>query len=510
MPAKIGRAQMCGAADHQAQTVGTKGLAGILKRAFGVAESTTKDLSSVGALAGWDPSLGNYTKHVRQSAAAAAAAHVSDKSAKPSGIRAQDLAQDLVADPAQDFVADMPETPVAGHAAVRRKLYRMLRGSSYLLKDLDRPGKDRQRVTTCRFAVVSKVEPVFVMHGESRAWYEGLQVCGSVWSCPVCSDRISKIRKDEANEALHYARENKLHVHMVTMTASHQLGDDLRQLKETMTAAWRKMQRRRDWATLKKTDLVGTIRVLEVTHGAANGWHPHFHMIVLAKRNIETELQALAGSWVTSLEAVGMTASLERGWDVQDGGEAGSYLAKWGAAEELAFHGRKRGRNGSRTAFQLLADYTEKGDKRAGELFREFAVAFKGSQQMVWSAGLKTLVGVEELDDEEAAKDAPKNDEPESEIRATVSYDQWRGDRVAGRHGVRERRIVVLDAAEKSAETCRFVISKNIRDDDLWFDDEDDFVDGLIEHEHIMERAKARHGDPQGGGAGDPTKLGSG
>lgn len=385
-----------------------------------------------------EPSLGNYTKHVR---------HECEEHDEVHEDQDIDNKKKKVSDP------------------LRYRLFQMLRGSSYLLRDLT-TGKSKQRVTTCRFAVISKADPIEVMHGQSRSWFTGLQVCGSVWSCPCCSDRISQRRREEANLALAYARQNKLQIYMITMTASHQLGDDLAALKVAMTDAWRKMQRRRDWRDLK-VNIVGTIRALEVTYGA-NGWHPHFHMIVIAKSKIKGRLEAMSDAWLKSLDSVGLSASAERGWDVQNADKAGSYLAKFGAAEELTLAGKKRGRRGSRTAFQLLEDYVVEGDKAAGALFRDFAIAFKGSQQLVWSQGLKDLVGVEELDDEELAGDA----EDDPELRGLIDYETWRGDRFAGRHGARERRVKILEAADISDAACFTAIHTNTTDEDLWFDDD--------------------------------------
>ena len=35
-------------------------------------------------------------------------------------------------------------------------------------------------------------------------------------------------------------------------------------------------------------------------------------------------------------------------------------------------------------------------DKDCGKLFQEFAIAMKGSRQLVWSRGLKDLLGIKE------------------------------------------------------------------------------------------------------------------
>ena len=92
-------------------------------------------------------------------------------------------------------------------------------------------------------------------------------------------------------------------------------------------------------------------------------------------------------------------------FQVQGATAAGNYVGKWGAAEELALSGKKSGRAG-RSPFQLLADYADQNDARAGALFAEFAGVFKGRRQLVWSPGLKKLAGIDEVSDEQAAEDA--------------------------------------------------------------------------------------------------------
>lgn len=341
--------------------------------------------------------------------------------------------------------------------ALRRRLYEMLRSSSWLLKDYD--GKAKQRVTNCRYAVINRNADIEVVHKGGTSWFEGLQVCASVWSCPVCSNKISEVRRTEANKALSFARENGFNVYMVTMTFSHKLGDDLAELKNAAMSSWKRMQRRRDWRAMKE-DIVGTIRALEVTHGA-NGWHPHLHMIVITKKPMQTALESLSGAWLKSLQTEGLSASEDRGWQVQSASAAGKYIAKFGAAEELTFGQKKRGRgSSSRGVWQILEDYTYSGDIHAGELFQEFAVAFKGTKQLVWSHGLKALVGVDDLDDDQAAEEGELE-----ELRGLISYDTWIGDEHENRPGARRRRIKILEAADVDAETCFSAINANEEDE---------------------------------------------
>ena len=91
---------------------------------------------------------------------------------------------------------------------------------------------------------------------------------------------------------------------------------------------------------------------------------------------------------------------MERGVDVRDGNYADQYVAKWGLEHELTKGHVKKGRAESLTPFDLLRQYPE-SPELFGDLFREFADAFKGKRQLVWTKGLKELLAVDEKTDEE-------------------------------------------------------------------------------------------------------------
>ena len=72
---------------------------------------------------------------------------------------------------------------------------------------------------------------------------------------------------------------------------------------------------------------------------------------------------------------------------------------------ELAYGHMKRAKKGGRSPWQLLEDF-DRGDRRAGALFRAFAGAFKGARQVTWSHGLRDHFGVDERSDEAIAAEA--------------------------------------------------------------------------------------------------------
>lgn len=318
----------------------------------------------------------------------------------------------------------------------------------------------KARVGLCRWSMVSRAAGVDVVTStyegsESRfAHYEGLQTCGSVWDCPCCSARISSTRRDELNRLLSWARAQGHTVQMITLTARHGREDDLADLLERMKEAKRRWAQHRAHRRLKPA-IVGSVTATEVTGGGANGWHPHFHMIIVTAEAVD--LDELREPWLASLRASGLDGT-GAGWRVQDASQAGRYVAKWGAAEEVAFGARKKGRGGL-TPMQLLAASCDNDDGRAGALWREYSAAFRGRRQLVWSRGLKALAGIGEIEDQEAAQDE-RQDGQQEDARVKIEAEDWSPrDRI--RRGAQHRRARILDAAEADGEAgVRRVVSE--------------------------------------------------
>ncbi len=89
--------------------------------------------------------------------------------------------------------------------------------------------------------------------------------------------------------------------------------------------------------------------------------------------------------------------------------------------------------------FGLLA-LARDGDKVAGAKFVEYSAVMRGKRQLFWSHGLKDLVGVDEVTDEELAA----QQEDKADLLGFITVQQWRWVRKAG------LRAQLLDAAELS------------------------------------------------------------
>lgn len=281
------------------------------------------------------------------------------------------------------------------------------------------------RVAVCLRKVVPKTPGVQVWKSPEvrRAFYANLLICASVWVCPVCASKITERRRQELGQAI---RQPGYQVALIGFTLRHNGGDHCDSLLEDILASYRRLKSGKRWINFERaTGLVGSIRALEVTHGA-NGWHPHLHVLFVAKgKAVDWQKvgRFLKARWRAVLAQNERTATFEHGVFVQEANKAvGDYVTKWGLDSEMTKAPVKQARTAEgRTPMQLLSDFLN-GDAKAGALFREYALAFKGKRQLVWSRGLRKLLNI----GEEKTDDVLATEEREDAILlATLTRAQW-------------------------------------------------------------------------------------
>lgn len=275
---------------------------------------------------------------------------------------------------------------------------------------------------------------VALLYGEDHhSHFHGAAVCGSVWTCPVCAERITAVRRAELKRLL---VQTKYRVIMATFTLSHHQGDALAALVDDLNGAIRSMEGSRAWRHFaEKWGIIGQVSALEVTYGRENAWHPHKHYMFLldpavigkgpeVKERLETEMQLeLFSMFRAKLNKVGQDCDQEHGVNIRaNRNDFGDYIAKWGVSEELTRPTTKQASAGGKSVWDLLTDSVY-GDEAAWVLFLEYAEAFKGKRQLHWSKGLRELLGLEkELSDEEAAESQPT---PNDRVVLLVDRQAW-------------------------------------------------------------------------------------
>lgn len=268
------------------------------------------------------------------------------------------------------------------------------------------------RCRNCGRVRIDASRGVGVLVKEDRAHFDNLQSCGSVWACPVCSAKIRFRRAGEVTTILAAHLSGGAGASFLTLTAPHDRTERLTACMVDSADAWRYVTGLRSWkAAAALYGVEGFIRTMEVTHGNANGWHAHLHIALLTTRPLSTdELAGLESAlyplWVRAIERQGRgTPSRRHGIDlrlIRDGEGMAQYLVKVeGAAMELTFADRKKGRHGNRTPMQILGDARSDGDSGDVHVFNEYERASKGKRMLTMSRGLKRRYLIEDISDDE-------------------------------------------------------------------------------------------------------------
>lgn len=309
------------------------------------------------------------------------------------------------------------------YASRRIERYALQEVARSILREMtERNGKMTyvHQVRNCLRAKITKKKGVTLFYNVEReqANFGNLQRCYSVWNCPICSMTITEGRRSELKQGLSNWIDLGGHAYLVTFTNSHHKGDDLGQLLQGQKKAFKKFwEKTKVVKMLKCLGYQGRIVATEVTWGQDNGWHPHYHMIFFFDHEIDAKgLQSyLALEWKDACIKAGLKApDLIHGVDVRNGTYAAQYVSKWGLEEEVTKGHLKKGLNGSLTPFDLLRGASTNNHFKT--LFKQFADVFKGKQQLVWSKGLKDLLGIKQVTDEELIEETEKASVEVSEL----------------------------------------------------------------------------------------------
>lgn len=274
-----------------------------------------------------------------------------------------------------------------------------------------------ERVSKCyRVRVLPNVK-VMKVPKMSKSFYGGLCICGGVWACPVCAAKITERRRAE----LEGANEIGLSKFMVTWTLQHKRGDLLADLLDDLAAGLRDVKNSRQYKNLiGDLQIVGTVTGLETTVSNVNGWHPHKHGLSFSKlpqsqinaHDIRAELSRVfisamlkRGRYVHEMIGVNVQASAEIKTEYLAKFGEDDQRGKWTLAAELTKSPVKTGRDADHFHPFELVDMYLSGNRYAGRMFKEYAVTMKGRKQLVYSRGLRDVLGLDvELSDQEIAE----------------------------------------------------------------------------------------------------------
>lgn len=254
----------------------------------------------------------------------------------------------------------------------------------------------------------------------------GVMRCNSSNVCVSCSSRIGKHRRDVVQAVFEQAHRSGYVISMLTFTIRHKAGDDLKELLESMTEAYKNVVSSNTYVKLKRKYGAEFLRITEVTHGA-NGWHPHFHVAIVARPglNWDVEAERLQNIWCEAVERVGLAApeparafhilreamEADKAWYLQ---KSSGTMATSAISAEVANGRWKAGRGQNVSVWQLLA-LAIRGDTKALSLWREYEKAVKRKQFFNPSRGFAMTFGF-------AWKDENQDD---TDLLQASSFDEF-------------------------------------------------------------------------------------
>lgn len=341
----------------------------------------------------------------------------------------------------------------------------------YALQSVARELLPKSRTAKCLRTSYLKGGKVEVLYSPAHqsASFGGLVTCASVWNCPICMAKITERKRVELQAAMVEAKAQGLHCYLLTLTHPHTRFDPLSDLLTSEQRALKFFfEGRAIKGLFRELGRVGQVRAWEVTHGrrraVSHGWHPHFHILLILDQpigHLPTVELALYVHWANACVRAGLDRPSARfGVRLDDGSRAADYVAKmgleessaWGLDSEMTKGHCKRSRDGETPLDLLRSRLAYDDDTQAAWLFREYAAAFRGKRQLVWSRGLRDRLGLGAAPTDEEVAAAHEDD---CFLLSEIERDQWalilrfdlRGEVAEiARHGDRDALVRFLDS----------------------------------------------------------------
>ena len=362
----------------------------------------------------------------------------------------------------------MIEKSILRDTASRLLWNKDLKGASGTVAD----AYDQHKVCKCHKVSYVKRDPseriALGVDAFGKGQVSGIVKCGKSWLCGECAAKINEHKGAELRDMLQKALERDYKVELFNFTIPHYKDDDLGENLDAQKAAledfWRSGVIKRfkkspldlpENARIKKEgcDFIGRVSALEFTWSSANGWHPHYHIMVISKHGSKGWKSDLLDCWQQQLKKHSLEPKTAKGWEnfhralvIQDGEKAGEYILKYGSddeskltakgkvirwdmADEITKQNIKSGRAKSLAPFDFLReiknpDVSYQTKKHYKKLFREFAkiTADRQLNHCRWSAGLRKHFDItNELTDQEIVD---SSEHVKKDI-AFINSDEW-------------------------------------------------------------------------------------
>lgn len=234
----------------------------------------------------------------------------------------------------------------------------------------------------------------------------------NVWVCPLCSLKIAAGRVDQINRLMQNAKAEGFECYHLTLTMPHERFEELEDLFAGLAYSRERFWRNGTIRRIFKDNFVGRVSGVEIMRGFgafSNGWHPHQHILLIGKQNIDIEAvrKTMSDAWLNCLASVDRIGDEEHALTLKKyEKKEGDYFTK--LACEIALGNVTKHGKGEHMSFFQMVNYALTFPPLRGEiepLIRKFYVGTKGRNQVSFSRGLLARFGVDEKTDEELAEE---------------------------------------------------------------------------------------------------------
>lgn len=271
------------------------------------------------------------------------------------------------------------------------------------------------RIRICNRYARPDVKSVDIVRSDDSAKFHGLMRCKNVWLCPVCSSQIWAGRGGALESGLKTAKKLNFHTYLLTFTIGHKLSDRLKDTSRALIKAYRAFFGGRAGQKIKEVlGYVGSIRVLEIKYGFTNGFHPHYHVLIVTDTPMPDSIEIrgrgaravsesiplekyLKERWVQMTVKAGRYADKDIGLDVSAGHDRlSAYITKQSSIHLELTHSEGKKSDTHYTPMQLL-EMSRGGDESAGRAWVQYAQDTKGFKALQYSDGLKEILGIDDI-----------------------------------------------------------------------------------------------------------------
>ncbi len=242
---------------------------------------------------------------------------------------------------------------------------------------------------------------------KGQIFSKGLHTCGSVWICAWCTAKHRFERNLQIKEIIE-AFQTRIAGQMLlqTFTVSHSPNMPLKKLLVNYSSAW-KFFNQGDAATKEKQTYsqFGFIKALEIRYSRKSGWNVHVHVVrmlssFLSPNDISAWHTNCVKRWTAALTKAGLPKPSKSAQDIRVltqtpglSSRMADYLTK---QVTVPFFKETAPKDGSRSAWNILEDYSAHKHSGDAALWREFELATKGHRQLQTSSNLRKNLGVQD------------------------------------------------------------------------------------------------------------------